>query len=128
MNFKNIISILGLLITLNGLFMFLGIPFSFYYNESIIPLALSGSISVILGVFLWLFFKLKSVRSELTRKDGYLVVALGWVSMSIFGMLPFLISGSIPNVTDAFFETISGFTTTGASIINDIEVNKIFKI
>lgn len=121
MNFKNIISILGLLITLNGLFMFSGIPFSFYYDESLFPLAISGSISVILGVFLWLFFKRKSANSELTRKDGYLVVALGWVSMSIFGMLPFLISGSIPNVTDAFFETISGFTTTGATIINDIE-------
>jgi len=50
-----------------------------------------------------------------------LVVALGWVTMSIFGMLPFLISGSISGITDAFFETISGFTTTGASIINDIE-------
>lgn len=121
MNFKNVISILGVLMTLNGLFMFLGIPFSMHYNEDVMPLLLSGSISILLGVFFWLFFKLKSEHQELSRKDGYLVVALGWVTMSIFGMLPFLISGSITGITDAFFETISGFTTTGASIINDIE-------
>lgn len=121
MNFRNVLSILGLLISLNGLFMFLGLPFSIYYNEDILPLFLSGSISVIIGVFLWQFFKHKSLNKELSRKDGYLVVTLGWLSMTLFGMLPFLISGTIDNVTDAFFETISGLTTTGASIINDIE-------
>lgn len=121
MNFRNVLSILGLLISLNGLFMFLGLPFSIYYNESILPLFLSGSISIFLGVFLWMFFKRKSANQELSRKDGYLVVTLGWISMSLFGMLPFLISGTIDNVTDAFFETISGLTTTGASILNDIE-------
>jgi len=107
--------------TLNGLFMFLGIPFSLHYNEDVMPLLLSGGISIFLGVFFWLFFKHKTVRQELSKKDGYLVVTLGWVTMSLFGMLPFLISGSIDGVTNAFFETISGFTTTGASIINDIE-------
>lgn len=121
MNFKNIVSILGVLITLNGLFMFLGLPFSIYYNESVFPLGSAGSISIILGAFLWLFFKRKTENVELTRKEGYLVVALGWVSMSVFGMLPFLISGTIPSITDAFFETISGFTTTGATILTDIE-------
>lgn len=121
MNIKNIISILGVLITLNGLFMFLGIPFSLYYNESIFPLGLAGGISIVLGMFFWLFFKRTTENVELRRKEGYLVVALGWVSMSVFGMLPFLISGSIPNITDAFFETISGFTTTGATILTDIE-------
>jgi trk system potassium uptake protein TrkH len=121
MNFKNVISILGLLITLNGLFMFLGLPFSIYYNESIVPLLLSGGISILIGLFLWLFFSRKSANQELSMRDGYLVVTLGWLSMTIFGMLPFLISGTITNVTDAFFETISGFTTTGASILNDIE-------
>jgi trk system potassium uptake protein TrkH len=121
MNFKNVISILGVLIALNGFFMFLGVPFSMYYGESTHPLLISGGVSILLGIFLWQFFKMKSARQELSKKDGYLVVALGWLMMSIFGMLPFLISGSITGITDAFFETISGFTTTGASILNDIE-------
>lgn len=101
--------------------MLLGLPFSIYYEEDIMPLLLSGSISVVLGLFMWRFFKRNTERIELSRKDGYLVVALGWVSMALFGMLPFLLSGSISNVFDAFFETMSGFTTTGASILNDIE-------
>ncbi len=121
MNFKNVISILGLLITLNGLFMFLGVPFSIYYEEDALPLLLSGLISISLGLFLWLYFKKRSSNKELSNKDGYLVVTLGWISMSLFGMLPFLISGTIPSITDAFFETMSGFTTTGASILKDIE-------
>lgn len=121
MNFKNVISILGLLITLNGLFMFLGVPFSIYYKEDVLPLLLSGLISISLGLFLWLFYKQKSSNKELSNKDGYLVVTLGWISMSLFGMLPFLLSGTIPTITDAFFETMSGFTTTGASILKDIE-------
>jgi trk system potassium uptake protein TrkH len=121
MNFKNVISILGLLITLNGLFMFLGVPFSIYYEEDASPLLLSALICISLGLFLWLFYKQRSSNKELSNKDGYLVVTLGWISMSLFGMLPFLISGTIPSITDAFFETMSGFTTTGASILKDIE-------
>jgi trk system potassium uptake protein TrkH len=101
--------------------MFVGLPFSFYYEEDPMPLFLSGSICILLGSSMWLFFKRKSENKELTNKEGYLAVTLGWISMSLFGMLPFLLSHAIPNVTDAFFETMSGFTTTGASILNDIE-------
>ena len=55
-------------------------------------------------------------------KEGFVTVALSWILMSIFGSFPFIISGAIPNFFDAFFETVSGFTTTGASILNDVEV------
>jgi trk system potassium uptake protein TrkH len=58
----------------------------------------------------------------INKREGFLVVSLAWVSISIFGTLPFLISGTIPSFTNAFFETISGFTTTGATILTDIEV------
>lgn len=58
----------------------------------------------------------------LTRRDGYIVVSISWIVFSIFGALPYYISGYIPSFTDAFFETMSGFTTTGATIINDIEI------
>jgi len=64
-------------------------------------------------------------NNELSKRDGYLIVVLGWLSMSLFGTLPYIVSGAIPNFTDAFFETLSGFSTTGATILEDIEsVNK----
>ena len=121
MNINNVLTILGLLIGLNGLFMFTAIPFSFYYDESIIPLGLSGLIAITLGFSSFSIFRKRSRNKELTRREGYLVVVFGWVSMSLFGMLPFIISGTIPRIGDAFFETMSGFTTTGATILTDIE-------
>ena len=120
-NYKIIINILGLLVLLNGAFMFLCLPFSLYFDESSWKaILLSGGITVASGFTLW--FSTKNISDkELNKKDGYLIVTLGWLFMSLFGTLPFLLSGSIPSFTDAFFETISGFTTTGASILEDIE-------
>jgi trk system potassium uptake protein TrkH len=106
---------------LNGFFMLLGLPFSIYFEESIFPLLFSGGLTIGLGLFFWLYFRKISRNRELSKKDGYLVVGLGWLTMSLFGILPFLTSGTIPDITNAFFETMSGFTTTGASILNDIE-------
>ena len=63
----------------------------------------------------------KDKNSEIKKRDGYLIVVLGWLFMTIFGSLPYLISGSIPSITNAFFETMSGFTTTGSTILNNIE-------
>lgn len=64
----------------------------------------------------------KGVRNSLSRKDAYFLVSATWIVFSFFGMLPFYIGGYIPNLTNAYFETISGFTTTGATIIDDVEV------
>ena len=58
---------------------------------------------------------------DVSRKDGYIVVTLIWVIFSLFGTLPYLLSGAIPDFTDAFFETMSGFSTTGSTILEDIE-------
>lgn len=63
----------------------------------------------------------RGAENRVTRRDGYCIVAFTWLLFTGFGMLPFYISGSIPSVTDAFFETMSGFTTTGATILDDIE-------
>ena len=68
-----------------------------------------------------LHFMGHNADSTLSRRDAYLVVTLTWIVFSIFGALPFTISGYIDNYTDAYFETMSGFTTTGASIIDDVE-------
>ncbi|MDX1627772.1 MAG: TrkH family potassium uptake protein [Fulvivirga sp.] len=119
-NFKLIANILGLLIMLNGAFMWLCLPFAIHYDESLQPIVFSGIITVFSGAAIW-FLTQKDKNKELKKRDGYLIVTLGWLSMSFFGTLPFLLSGSIVNFTNAFFETISGFTTTGATILVDIE-------
>lgn len=115
-----IANILGLLLIINGVFMLLCLPFSIYYREELWHLATSGAISVIIGGITWLGTKSEH-NKELKKKDGYLIVTLGWICMSCFGSLPYMLSGAIPDFTNAFFETISGYTTTGATIMTDIE-------
>jgi trk system potassium uptake protein TrkH len=66
-------------------------------------------------------FFTRNHRKEVKQKEGYIIVTFGWIALSISGMLPYLFSGAIPDVTNAFFETVSGYTTTGASIVDDIE-------
>lgn len=120
-NYKVIINVLGLLLLLNGAFMMLCIPFSLYYkNGDLYPLLKSGGITMLVGYLTFVLTR-KNRTKDLKKKDGYLIVTLGWLTMSVFGTLPYIFSGSIPNFTDAFFETISGFTTTGATILTDIE-------
>ncbi|OGU53165.1 MAG: potassium transporter, partial [Ignavibacteria bacterium GWC2_36_12] len=96
-------------------------PFSIYYKTDDIPAILISGISTsFFGFMLW-FLTRKNDNREIKKREGYLIVSLGWIVMSLFGTLPFIIYGSIPSFTDAFFETMSGFTTTGASILTDIE-------
>ena len=104
-----------------GIFMMLGIPFSIYYKDNdIISLLISGGFTSIIGAIIWLFTR-NPENNELGKREGYLIVTLGWLSMAIFGAIPFVVYGTIPNYADAFFETMSGFTTTGATILVDIE-------
>ena len=119
-NLKLIGAILGLLLVISGVGMLFSLPFSIYYKEDWLPIASSASITILTGLPLWIFLN-KNAPRDLKKRDGYLVVTFGWIIMSVFGTLPFILSGSIPNFTDAFFETMSGFTTTGASILNNIE-------
>jgi len=107
---------------LTGVFMLAGIPFSIYYNDDdILVLFLSGLGTALLGFITWLI-TLKNLEKEFSKREGYLIVTLGWFLMSVFGAFPFFFSGYFPSFTDAFFETVSGFTTTGASILSDVEV------
>ncbi|QQS36801.1 MAG: TrkH family potassium uptake protein [Ignavibacteriales bacterium] len=121
MNYKIVINIVGFLLILTGGFIVTGIPFSIYYNsDDILSLLICGAGTSLIGLLTW--YLTRSVdRSDIGKREGYLVVSLGWIFMSLFGALPFVVHGSIPNYTDAFFETMSGFTTTGASILKDIE-------
>lgn len=121
LNAKSILPVLGLLLILNGGFMLLCLPVSLYYQDGQWhALLLSGMITSISGFIINVFTK-KKRNGGLSKREGYLVVTMGWLIMSFFGTLPYIISGEIPTFTDAFFETLSGFTTTGATILNDIE-------
>lgn len=121
-NYKIIGAFLGLLIMLNGFFMLTCLPISYYFGEGDeIPILVSSIIALGSGLAAWLYCR-DSTDKELKKRDGYLVVTLGWLSMSLFGSLPYILSGSIPEYTNAFFETASGYTTTGATILTDIEI------
>lgn len=115
-----ILKVVGVQLILIGLLMLTGIIFSFAFQENDWKaLLISGGISIVIGGVLW--FITANKNTKVNKRTGYLIVFIGWLMMILFGMLPYLISGSVSNVTDAFFESVSGMTTTGASIISDIE-------
>ncbi|MCF0110739.1 MAG: TrkH family potassium uptake protein, partial [Erysipelotrichaceae bacterium] len=118
MNIGMLIYIIGWALNLVGGFMIIPIVTALFYQEPIYPFLLTAGICLVFGIPMTLR-KIKTY--QLHAKDGCIAVSLSWVVISVFGMLPFLIGGSIPNVIDALFETVSGFTTTGASILNDVE-------
>lgn len=97
--------------------MLLALPFSLYFeSQDHYAILISGLGTSSTGFLLW-FFTRRAPNKDLRKRDGHLIVTLGWLVMSLTGSLPYLLSGAIPGFTDAFFETISGFTTTGASIL-----------
>ena len=111
---------MGLLLLFNGLFMLIAAVVSGIYNDgATLDIALASITSMFIGITS--MYYTREHKKEVQRKEGYIIVTFGWIVMSISGMLPYLFSGSIPNVTNAFFETMSGYTTTGASILDDIE-------
>ncbi|MHA7131883.1 TrkH family potassium uptake protein [Algoriphagus namhaensis] len=118
-HYKEIAKIMGALMVLIGVLMLPGAGFSFYYGETAGPIIWSSLFSLTIGVVL--FFSFSKDDRNIRKREGYLIVALSWVVMSIFGMLPYLLSKEIPTFYDALFETLSGLTTTGASILTDIE-------
>ena len=119
-NLRPIARVIGLLLIIIGGMMFLCLPFSFYFQSGDAwPIVQSGLICIACGLPLWLY-KFKG-DTTLNKREGYLIVALGWLAMTTFGTLPYLLSGQIPSVVDALFESISGMTTTGATVLTDIE-------
>jgi len=119
MNFRAVLAIQGLLLIFQGLFMLLPAGFSLYYRgDDLVPILVSAGITLGAGLLLKTLFRF---QGELRLKESFATVSLGWASASVFGALPFIISGYIPSFTNAFFESMSGFTTTGATILADIE-------
>lgn len=117
---KMTFQILGLLLMLLTAMMLLCLLFPLYYGEDDLQaFGITAGISFVAGGFLLLLGR--GAERKLTRRSGYLIVSLAWFIFASFGMLPFYFSGYIPNITDAFFETMSGLSSTGASILDDIE-------
>ncbi len=120
MNFASIANVLGKLLIVTGTTMAFPLICSLYYKENdLYALFVSAIITILLGLPIWWVFR-KS--HELDIKDGFFIAVFGWVLISAVSGLPFMIHGSIPSFTNAFFEMMSGYTTSGATILTDIEV------
>lgn len=102
-----------------GVALLLPIPFSLYYDDGTWTAFLISSVAAI--VTGGISFIGSDKRQELRSKEGFAVVTFGWIIMTLFGCLPYIISGGIPSFTDAFYETMSGFSTTGSTILSDVE-------
>lgn len=120
-NLQPISNVIGALLVLLGALMFGCIPFSWVHDSGdATSLLYAGSWTMIAGIISWQY-RFQSSAS-VNKREGYLIVALAWLTMIFFGSLPYYLSGTAVGVTDAVFESVSGFTTTGASIMKDIEV------
>lgn len=118
---RHIIKVIGILLIIEALFMLTALPFSYYYGgEDALPILESSLITAIFGLMLW-FVRRSYNQREIGLREGYIVVFLTWIIISVFGALPYYLGHFIPSYTDAYFETMSGFSTTGASILTDIE-------
>jgi trk system potassium uptake protein TrkH len=120
LNYKIIFHFLGLLFLFNGGFMLLATLISWVYKDGVtLELSFASIVTIVLGGLVMLFTR--NHTKEMNKREGYIVVTFGWIIMTLSGTLPYLFTESIPSFTNAFFETMSGYTTTGATILNDIE-------
>lgn len=117
-NWKLISKILGILLFIEAGLMFLCLIVGWIYSESASTFAFPIIIAAVIGT-LGVFFGRNAAQS-MGRRDGYIVVSVVWILFTIVGMLPFLFSRCVPDAASAFFETMSGFTSTGATIIDDL--------
>ncbi|MBQ8407474.1 MAG: TrkH family potassium uptake protein [Clostridia bacterium] len=125
MNYKMLRYIIGQLLLAEGALMILPLATSLVYGEFKMLHAFLIPMGVLFPLGILLSLK-KPANNALTVKDGFAVVGLSWIIMSAFGCLPFIISGLIPNFVSAYFETVSGFTTTGASVLSGLDFDKLW--
>ncbi len=121
MNRRMVLFTVGRILTIEAILMLLPLAVSIIYSDirSFISFGIVAAATLLFSILLQFIGKTKD--SVIFAKEGFIIVALSWLLMSIFGALPFVISGEISSFIDAFFETVSGFTTTGATILRDIE-------
>ena len=120
MNYRMITYILGWILIFEAIFMAVPTITAVFYGESAVWWFLAtAAVCVSIGLLLTKIKKPKN--KKLYSREGFVIVSLSWIVLSVFGSLPFFLSGEIPSFIDALFETVSGFTTTGASILGDVE-------
>ena len=118
MNYRVVLNILGKVLLAEAILLLLPLISALVYRESALPFLYTMLPLLILGGVL---NRIKPAHSDFFAREGFVTVGLSWLLMSAFGALPFVLSGDIPHYIDALFETVSGFTTTGASILTDVE-------
>ncbi len=120
MNYSTIANVLGKLLIVTGSSMVFPLICSIYYKEDdLYALAITAIVTVAIGLPIWRYFRR---QNDLNLKDGFFIAVFGWIMISAVSAIPFMIHGAIPSFTDAFFEMMSGYTTSGATILEDIEV------
>lgn len=118
--FRLILLAMGVLLIIESMFMCLSTIVSLiYWEDDIFALSLSTGITFLTGIIL--FLTNRKIDKSVGKREAFMIVSLCWIILSIFGSLPFVISKHITTIADAFFETMSGFTTTGSSVLNNIE-------
>ena len=121
MNKKMIFATLGKITVSEAGLMLLPLLVSLIYREWTASLSFLAAIALALVVGFSLYFSCRTKNKLIFAKEGFIIVAGAWLIMSAIGAIPFVLSGDIPSYIDAFFETVSGFTTTGASVLTDVE-------
>lgn len=118
MNYRLILKILGYVLLITAALMLLPLAAGLFFHESVMNFVITIAVTGIAG---GLLSRIRPEKQELFARDGFVLVGASWVLVSALGALPFVISGDIPDYIDAFFETVSGFTTTGATILTEVE-------
>lgn len=114
MNFRMIGQVIGRVLCIEAALMLLPMVAALAYGESPAPFLITIAVTGGIGLVMW---RVRAKSGGMTARDGFLIVGLSWIAMSLFGALLFVLTGDIPNYIDALFETISGLTTTGASVV-----------
>lgn len=122
MKIKTVLHVLSVLMLIISLFVIMSALVALYYDEIPTVFAFLKTLAIVIPLSVLMYFLTRTGKNHvLGTREGFLLVSTSWIFSSLAGALPFVFSGAIPSYTDAFFETMSGFTTTGASILTDIE-------
>lgn len=121
MNIRLVFNLVGVVLIISSGFMLVPLLISLLYRGSDLPaFGITFLVTLISGILLY-FFSRSRGKVELKHRDGFAVVTVSWLAISLFGSLPYMLSGVVPSLTNAYFEAMAGFTTTGASVFSDPE-------
>jgi len=121
MNYKSVMKIIGLILIISASSFLLCIPVALSFSEPVAPFLMAFVAALVPGALLY-FPAQSSLYQKITHREGYLSVTLGWIALVLSGTLPYIFSGEIKGFANTVFESVSGYTTTGGSILTDVEI------